>query len=64
MTFTVIVNDSDPGILYSGPWTKVNPKTLDSNEFGITTTLGNTLHNSSIPEADDMAIFTYNFTGI
>ncbi len=53
MTFTVIVDDSDPGIVYNGPWTEVNSKTLDSDEFGITTTLGNTLHNSSVPGAEN-----------
>ena len=64
MTFTVIVDDSDPGIVYSGPWANVNPETLDPNEFGMTTTLGNTLHNSSLSGADNVASFTYTFTGI
>ncbi len=54
MTFTVIVDDSDPGIVYSGPWANVNPETLDPNEFGMTTTLGNTLHNSSLSGAGQM----------
>ena len=64
MTFTVIVDDSDPGILYNGPWANVNPKTLNPNEFGITTTLGNTLHNSSLSEKNIDNSFSYTFTGI
>ena len=64
MTVTVIVDDSDPGIMYEGRWTKLNPQTLSSTEFGITTTVGNTLHNSSITTDDASSSFTYNFNGI
>lgn len=64
MTVTVIVDDSDPGIMYDGPWTEVNPQTLNSIEFGITTALGNTLHNSSISVNATSSVFRYNFNGI
>ncbi|KJA14711.1 hypothetical protein HYPSUDRAFT_427637 [Hypholoma sublateritium FD-334 SS-4] len=63
MTITVIVDDSDPAIEYSGPWTTLQPSSLNLN--GIAHSIGNTLHgtNDTTVQLGAVPSFLYNFSG-
>lgn len=62
MALTVLVDDSDPGIQYSGPWTPENPMNLGQGFEGINSSLGNTVHSGTSNE-DGEATFTFSFNG-
>ncbi len=56
MTITVVVDDSDPAIEYSGPWATDIPNDL------LSKSLGNTLHNATF-QLGVLPSFTYRFNG-
>ena len=61
MTITVIVDDSDPEVAYSGAWTKIQASTLSSS--GIKQSVGNTLHSALGGLGDTGSSMLYNFSG-
>ena len=61
MTITVIVDDNDPAIAYSGAWTALHPSDLGIK--GINQSVGNSLHNTSIGDISQESFFSLNFSG-